>query len=389
MKILTKQTRLVFRLTIAVGMIFLICVSALAQDLRHRLQTKFTQVQTGVRALVQAGDNPAGIFVVLKQIKPALDAGHPEKAEALLDQALAMIKQEQKKPSASKSSPLPISTRIEPSSDLYANPAPVTIAGYHGSAMEPFISPDGHYLFFNNQNDPGVNTDLRFAVRTGKTTFRYLGLLPGVNSPVLDAVASMDRAGHFYFTTPRSYARTQNLIYTGEFDGKAVKNVRPAPWDIRSNVPGAIDMDTSVSPDGRTLYISRAVIVSGLPAPKSSVIFIAQRIRGQFQEVPGSAQIMKNINVDGLNYAAAISSDGLELYFTRASQRMAGASAPGASMRIMTATRTSITAPFGEARVLRKITGFVEAPSISLDRKEMFYHKREGNKCVIYRASRS
>ena len=78
-------------------------------------------------------------------------------------------------------------------SDLYVEPQPITIAGYSGSAMEPFISPDGRYLFFNNSNDPGVNTNLQFAERTGKLTFRYLGELPGVNSAVLDAVP--DRTG--------------------------------------------------------------------------------------------------------------------------------------------------------------------------------------------------
>ena len=39
------------------------------------------------------------------------------------------------------------------------NPVRVTIRGYHGDAMEPFVSPDGKYLFFNSRNDPGTDTE--------------------------------------------------------------------------------------------------------------------------------------------------------------------------------------------------------------------------------------
>lgn len=89
-------------------------------------------------------------------------------------------------------SPLPVYADKEEKSDLYVRPQPVSIEGYDGSAMEPFISPDGHYLFFNNENDPAVNTNLHFAERIGKLSFRYLGELPGVNSHVLDAAPSLD-----------------------------------------------------------------------------------------------------------------------------------------------------------------------------------------------------
>jgi hypothetical protein len=266
-----------------------------------------------------------------------------------------------------------------PLSDLYVNPQPITISGYSASAMEPFISPVGRYLFFNNSNDPGVNTNLQFAERTGTLTFRYLGELPGANSDVLDAVPSMDSAGHFYFTTVRDYGRTLNSLYTGEFNGKGVANVRPVPGDISPSIPGTINMDAGVSPDGQTLYISRAVIVPNAPAPAKSGLLVA-RLKGEMFSIdPDSARILKNINTGDLQYAPAISADGLELYFTRASQT---------SVSIMVATRTSANDPFGEPAALRQLLGFVEAPSISLDRKEMFFHKKVGNTFVIYRAER-
>jgi hypothetical protein len=41
--------------------------------------------------------------------------------------------------------------------------------------MEPFITRDGRYLFFNNSNDPSVNTNLRYAERIDDLTFKYKG----------------------------------------------------------------------------------------------------------------------------------------------------------------------------------------------------------------------
>jgi hypothetical protein len=286
-------------------------------------------------------------------------------------------------------SPLPVYAGKEQESDLYVRPEPVSIEGYDGSAMEPFISPDGNYLFFNNENDPRVNTNLHFAERTGNRSFRYLGELPGVNSEALDAVASLDGAGHFYFTTLRDYDRTMNSIYTGDFDGKGVRNLHPVPGDISPTAAGTINMDVGISPDGQTLYISRAVFLPGAPVPKKSDLMVARLKDGAFSVDPDSDRIMKDINTDALEYAPCISADGLELYFTRASQHMPGPEAPGALLRIMVATRVSVNEPFGEPRALTAVTGFVEAPSIPLDGKEMFFHKKVGTKFAIYRAERN
>lgn len=98
---------------------------------------------------------------------------------------------------------------------------------------------------------------------------------------------------------------------------------------------------------------------------------------------------LRNINADALEYAPSISADGLELYFTRATQLMAGSEAPGALLRIMVATRTSVDEPFGELRALTALTGFVEAFTIPLDGKEMFFHKKVGKNFVICRAERN
>lgn len=359
----------IFVAFLAVAILYAV-LSAVADDTARRLQKKAADAEAGVRILVSQGGDPSGIVALLQEVKPALDAGDPRKAEELLDQALSLLDTD---------SPLPVSPAPEKESDLYVRPEPVAISGYGGSAMEPFLSPDGRCLFFNNENDPKVDTNLHFAERTGRLTFRYLGELPGANSLALDAVPSIDTAGHFYFTTLREYDRTLNSIYTGDFDGHQVSNVHPVLGDISPKTPGTVNMDAGISPDGQTLYISRAVIFPGAPAPAKSELLVARLKAGTFAIDPDSAAIMRNINTGALQYAPAISADGRELFFTRASQ---------SGIRLMVATRTSADAAFDQPRVLKALSGFVEAPTISLDGKEMFYHKKVGEKFAIYRAER-
>lgn len=304
----------------------------------------------------------------------------------MLDRALKILRDD---PKPSDKSPLPVYAGREPESNLYVRPEPALIEGYEGSAMEPFISPDGRFLLFNNKNDPKIYTNLHFAKRTGKPSFRYLGELPGVNSDVLDAAASLDESGHIYFTTVRDYDRTMNSLYTGGFDGNAVRNLRPVHGDISPKTLGTTNMDASISPDGQTLYISRAVIFPGAQAPKKSALMVARLKDGAFSIHPDSATMMKDINAAALQYAPSVSADGRQLYFTRASQLMAGSDAPGALEGIMLATRNSVNEPFGEPRALTALTGFVEAPTIPLEAHEMFFHKKVGKNFVIYRAERA
>lgn len=350
------------------------------QRLESRLKEKAAEAQIGVKSVAARGGDPSAVLAVMQQVKPALDAGDPKRAEALLDRALSLLAEAGKSLPSGEVSPLPIDPENELPSDLYVNPRQVSIAGYDGSAMEPFISPDGRHLFFNNKNAPNTNTNLYFAERTGALTFRFLGELKGANSPVLDAAPSIDMAGHFYFTTVRDYDRTMNSLYTGEFDGAAISNLRPVPGDISPTTPGTINMDVSISPDGQTLYISRALIFPGALAPKRSQLMIARLEDGAFRIDPDGGRILQNVNTNALQYAPSITRDGLEVYFTRASK---------GGLRIMVATRASTSEPFSPARVLKALSGFVEAPSVSLDRKELFFHKKVGDKFAIYRAERN
>ena len=282
---------------------------------------------------------------------------------------------------------LPVSTAHEVGTDLYDHPQPVTIEGYSGRAMEPFITPDGKTLFFNNSNEPGVDTNLHVATRLGPNAFRHVGELAGANSPVLDAVPSMDLDGRFYFTTVRQYEHDGKSIFSGRFRKGVLEDVHPVEGTLTPTVPGWINMDVGISPDGRTMYISRARFEAGVPIPKESDLMAATRIGDSFAIDPRSQDLLAKVNTPALEYAPAISTDGLELYFTRASGLGTGRG-EDVRLRIMVARRRLSDVPFDEPRVLDRLTGYVEAPSPSLDGKEMFFHKKSDGTFAIYRAER-
>src|SRR5713101_10095004 len=75
---------------------------------------------------------------------------------------------------------------------VFTNPERVTIDGYDKDAMEPFISLDGKYLFFNDSNNPppGTFTKLYYATRIDDLHFQLVGEIAGVNTTALNAVAS-------------------------------------------------------------------------------------------------------------------------------------------------------------------------------------------------------
>jgi hypothetical protein len=363
--------------------------SAVVQTVASRIKAKGARVEAGLDTWVKEGNDPAPIVAVLKGVMPALDAGDPTTAEALLDRAIGMLGA-----SAPRDVPqpadslLPVVSAVELASGLYTNPQPVSIEGYDLSAMEPFIAPDGRTLFFNNVNDPGVDTNLHMATRVGTRAFRYVGEVVGVNSPVLDAVPSMDVDGRFYFTSVRQYDRDLKSIFAGTFAGRTVRDARPVEGSLTPSLPGHLNMDASVSPDGQTLYISRARFAGGRSVPRESDLLIARRAGDAFMLDPRNDELLAHVNTPALEYAPAISADGLELYFTRASQLMAGRDGQGAKLRIMVARRPRADAPFDAPRVLEALDGFVEAPSLSLDGREMFFHKKVEGRFVIHRAER-
>jgi len=265
--------------------------------------------------------------------------------------------------------------------DEFANPQPVTIVGYQGHAMEPFISRDGRYLLFNNLNDPSENTDLHWAERVTATSFRYGGKIEGVNTAALEGVPTLDRNGTLYFVSTRSYKETLSTIYRAKFDRGRASGVEIVKG-LSLMKPGMVNFDIEVSADGQFLYSVDGDLTGG-PVPKTADLFVAKRVGDHFERLPESARIMANVNTSALEYAAAISTDGLELFFTR----MTGALL-WRKLTVEHATRKAINEPFGVSRTISAITGFVEAPTIDSDGKGLYYHQKVDGTHRIYRVSR-
>jgi hypothetical protein len=258
----------------------------------------------------------------------------------------------------------------------------VTIEGYSQDAMEPFISPDGNYLFFNNSNS-ATQTNLYYATRIDDLTFQFQGEIVGANAPGTNAVPSMDVNNIFYFVSPRSYAQTLSTIYSGIFSNGSISNVALVQG-VSKDKFGDVNFDQCISPDGSTLYFVDGVF-NGPPVPQSASIAIARRVGGQFVRLKNSAKIMRKINTHDLNYAPDVSKSGLEFFWTRIPIQ---GSQPKPPPVIYTATRASTSQPFGKPRKIEAITGFAEAPALSPNEKSLYFHLSVNGTFVIYRVTR-
>ena len=289
-------------------------------------------------------------------------------------------------------STVPIDSGIlEKSCNLYETPQLVRIDGYDDDCMEPFITGDGNYLLFNNSNSPFVSTHIHLCKRIGESHYRHLGLLPGSVSNSKDMAPSIDARGHLYFTCLRSYEKDGHSIYCGEFANESLKNVGLPPGQISPNQPAEINMDCDISKDGKTLIISRAHFANPLLPPDKSDLAFAENKNGKFSLAPERQNVLSKLNTGALEYAPCQTADQLELYFTRASKKAAAGETKkmDADFRLMVARRKDCFSPYGEPEKLASLTGFIEAPTITDDKKEMFFHKKVGDKFRIFCAKRS
>ena len=193
----------------------------------------------------------------------------------------------------------------------FGTPVKVTINGYSGNTMEPFLSRDGSILLFNNLNSAPENTNLHWATRINDSSFEYKGEIAGINTADLEAVPSLDKAGNLYFVSTRNYATALSTIYQGNFSNGVATNVNLVNG-ISKLQAGWVNFDVEVTEDGQTLYFVDAQFdQSGVPL--SADLIIAGKSSNGFQRLPGAAAIMQNINTNALEYAACISADELEL----------------------------------------------------------------------------
>jgi len=259
----------------------------------------------------------------------------------------------------------------------------VTINGLTFDAMEPFISPDGNYLFFNNLND-GINTKLYYATRINDTTFDYVGELMGTNqttTPHLDAVADIDIDGNFYWTSTRNYPTELNTLFHGTFSNGNVSTIERVQGDFNMNIPGWLIMDHGISLDGQFLYFNNARFDdANCQGVCETRLGVAQKENSStFNTLSNSDTILENINdVNYIYYAPCLSSDNLELYYTR---YLKGEITEDTVFEICVAVRPDSTSKFSIPRVLfsETISNLIEAPTLTVDKSIMYYHQKTTN----------
>lgn len=256
----------------------------------------------------------------------------------------------------------------------------VNIIGLTFDAMEPFISPDGQYLFFNNVND-GIDTKLFYSTKINDSTFTYIGELGGPNQtikPHLDAVADLDSHGNFYWTSTRNYpAELDNLFY-GTFSSGNVMNIDRVHGDFNMNIAGWLVMDHGVSLDGQFLYFNNARFDDqNCQGPCETHIGVAQKVNtSTFNTVSNSESILKNINdANYIYYAPCVTSDNLELYYTR---YLKGEVSISTVLEICVAIRNNSQDSFSAPKVLfsETFSNLIEAPTLTVDKKIIYYHKK-------------
>ena len=236
--------------------------------------------------------------------------------------------------------------------------------------MEPFISPDGRFLFFNDSKGP-TGKDLFYAEAVSETEFVFRRALRELNTPAVDGVPTVDAESRFFYISTFLYRPPNDFdtVFHGQWTGSGVEKVRRLK-DLARPEPGIVIFDVEVSRDGSTLYLSEGDFSGGGGMPLTADLFIAVRSGNGYVRMADSDRILANINTADLEYAAAISADGLELFFTRF-QRDTGLP------QIFRATRTSPSAPFGPPQRVQGVEGFVEAPALSPDGRSLYYHRRD------------
>ena len=169
----------------------------------------------------------------------------------------------------------------------------------------------------------------------------------------------LDRTNRFYFVPLASYRRSSNLVtlYSGSWNGSTVTGNIPLSG-LTITAPLIIHFEVEASSDGSTLHLSRGDFRGDGVVPWAADIAIAVDQGGGFAPDPNSAEILANVNTGKLEYAPAVSTDGLKLFFTRFNPR-------ANSARTYRSVRPNANAIFGIPQPVSAITGFVEGPAFS------------------------
>lgn len=339
---------------------------AYAQGLAERVKAKAEQAKTELQDAAQRGSDISAVIEKMKMVKTLGQSGKLAEANAQLDEVLKdfqiMGENMQQKLQGS----------------AFVDDRKVEIKGYDDDAMEAFISRDGRYLFFNSMNTKvgwfakGGGKDIFYAEKINNYTYQFKGAVKPINTDAVEGVPTMDRDGNFYFVSTKAY-KPNNLVtvYHGKFqeDGTVV-DIRPVP-ELSLNQSGWLNMDSEISADGQTLYSTQSYFERGANMPSKSYFFYALKDGDKFVPQADSDDIFKTLNKDEIVYGITVSSDELEVLYTR----LLWDKKRFESLR---ATRPNKNTPFDEPEIIHTITGFSEAPALSEDEQRIYYHKKAG-----------
>ena len=261
----------------------------------------------------------------------------------------------------------------------------ITINGLTFDAMEPFISLDGNTLFFNSLNSGG-NTNLYYATKVNDTTFTYVGLVGGTYDSLpnhLDAVASLDSLNNFFWTSLRGYPSILENLHRGVYSNGNISNITRVYGNFNIynfNYPfGWLIMDAAINSDGNLLYFCNAKFdfsnTTCVGIPCESKMGIAQKVNDStFNKLTNSDAIFSNLNdtINYIVYAPQVTTDGLELYYTRLLKNTF-------NTEICVSVRNSVADTFSLPTVVHSNIGFFpEAASPSSDKQRIYFHQKDG-----------
>jgi hypothetical protein len=362
------------------ALLFLVIVSAMQSACAVTpgeakvLRAKANHAQNELTIAVEDGKDVSAIIPMMKRVKTLADRGKIKKARSLLDEILGKLQELNQTSTVIRTQP--------DNPQVFINPKKVNIIGYNDNAMEAFISRDGRFLFFNNDktDTPKTDKNIYYARRIDDTSFEFMGEVKGVNSAKVDGVPTMDNNGNFYFVSAVHYSKKNGyaIVYSGKFNDGRVTDITPHP-ELSLNKYGWLNMDIEISADGSTLYATHTYFDfhSNSP-PKESYFFVAYLKGNKFVIDERSDEIFRYINTNNQEYAASISTDELEILFTRLSQE------DGFTLNSYRSTRKSKNEPFSVPTRIKSITGIAEAPALTNDGRLLYFHKKKAGRFNIY-----
>lgn len=277
---------------------------------------------------------------------------------------------------------------------------------FDGNINEPFVGPDDRWLFFSTYEP---DKDNHLAIKIGEGAYLHLGELGTNTAEYLEGNPTMDNLGNFYFVDSQRPGMVSRGLVNPNLpavltDLQAVAGLPAATigepylcgeFACRNN---DLTISVEVNAAGDILFFSRAhyLEVFNPSAALQSVavlagdIFMTKKLAdGQFHlDLELSNYIMQAINTPNkLEYAAGISADGKNLFFTR-SKPLSSEQAVLES-KIMWASRADITQPFQTPLVVGRIAkGFVEGPKLSADGNTLYYHRSIDERGTFFRLYR-